>query len=83
MAMYAKYRTPERYEFIKGVITEISDDYVAIRPYGEAITRMAYFEPGVSEFWHGGIGYQTNRAGEPGDQGSITTFLDDRGRLLG
>lgn len=82
MAMYSKFRTPERYEFIKGVITNISDTRVTIQPYGETTAVVSYFEPQVSEFWTGGRSYQKNRAGEPGDQGSVTTFRDDTGRRL-
>jgi len=82
MAMYPKYRTPERYAFIKGVIMDISDDHVAIQPYGEETERIVYVEPNVSEFWNGGLTYQMSRVGEPGDQGSVTTFLDNSGRPL-
>jgi len=43
--MYPRYRTMERYEFIKGIITEISDTCVHIVPYETNEELIAYFDP--------------------------------------
>ncbi|WP_304595998.1 hypothetical protein [Alicyclobacillus sendaiensis] len=80
--MYPRYRTMERYEFIKGIITEISDTCVHIVPYGANKELIAYFDPNITEFWSGGRVYHKNLAGRPGDQGAATTFRDDNGKRL-
>ncbi len=82
MAMNSQYRTPDRYQFIKGAISEISDKHVAIWPYGETKELVSYFVHGVSEFWQGGLKYQHNLLGQLGDQGAVTTFRDDNGNRL-
>lgn len=80
--MLEQFRTPERYRFIKGVITQISESSVSIIPYGEINEVEGFFVPGVTEFWKGGLNHIREVSGHPGDQGTMGAFTDDSGKLL-
>lgn len=82
MAMYPNIRTPERYRFYKGMITELSSTSVTILPYDQSTTVSTYFDPQVTEFWKGGLAYTRTVQGQVGDQGTVTAFIDDTGRPL-
>ena len=80
--MHEKFRTPERHRFIKGIITQISDVSVSIIPYGENNEVKGFYVPEITEFWKGGLNHISEVSGRPGDQGTMSAFVDDSGKLL-
>lgn len=80
--MHANIRTPERYRFIKGVITHMDKDTVVIVPYGETNKVITKVTGGITEFWNGGFDFSTSGIPAVGRQGTVTTFQDDNGNLL-
>ncbi|MDD4753835.1 MAG: hypothetical protein PHT78_11425 [Desulfitobacteriaceae bacterium] len=82
MPMHEKFRTPERHRFIKGIITQISDVSVSIIPYGENNEVEGFYVPEITEFWKGGLSHISEVSGRPGDQGTMSAFVDDSGKLL-
>jgi|GEM_PF-4530249 len=75
-------RTPDRYRFIKGVITQISENNVSVIPYGVNDEIQGIFDPKITGFWKGGTSYKQTVCGNPGDQATIAAFVDDSGKLL-
>jgi len=82
MPMHEQFRTPERYRFVKGIITQISESTVSIIPYGENNEVEGFYVPEVTEFWKGGLNHIPEVIGQPGDQGTMSAFVDDSGKLL-